>query len=462
MTDLAKQFTVHKIAYETKPYPSLKERKILIKHLKKLLKENVKDLAEAVSKDFSIRAYEETLLLEVFPTLKAIDYCLKHIQKWMLSKKKKVSWYLKPAEPWVSPQPLGVVGIIVPWNYPIYLSIVPMIYALAAGNRVLIKFSELSTNTGKFFEALLNQSSLPVTVTTGGKKLGQEFAALPFGKLLFTGSSAVGREVMATASSELTPLILELGGKSPALISRSLNHKHLDRLFIGKCLNAGQTCIAPDYVLLPEGMVLEFEEKFANFIERHYPNISENPQYSNIISVKHRNRLETLLEDAKKKGATIRRFGEKLEQARIVPTLVLNVNADMLLLQEEIFGPIFPLMTYKSFDEALNYIRSRPNPLALYYFGSASDEISKLKQDSLSGALVINDTLTQMLVDDLPFGGVGASGFGEYHGEEGFKAFSKVKPIFIQKRLSLHSWLYPPYGRLTRYFLKYFSGIHYD
>lgn len=456
------EFKNIKAEFAMNAHPSLQERKAILLALKKALQNNADTVAEAINKDFTHRSVEESLFLEIFPTINAINYCLKNMKHWMKSRSRDVSWLFLPAKAYVVPQPLGVVGNIVPWNYPVFLAIVPALYALAAGNRVMIKMSELSANTGLVLKSLMQSSGLEhyIFIVNGDVSVSEEFAALPFGHLIFTGSTAVGKLVMKAASNNLTPVTLELGGKSPAILSTSMNPKYFNRLFMGKLFNAAQTCVAPDYLLVPMGWNERVEEEFKKFIDVHYPELMNNDNYSSIITEEHKKRLLNLVDDAKANGAHIVQFGDLALNSNKMPFyLLFGVTNDMLVMKEEIFGPILPVLNYTSLNEAVEYINSVPNPLALYYFGEDKVEMKFIQIKTLSGALTINDTLMHTAIDDLPFGGVGQSGMGHYHGKEGFDAFSKLKPVFIQRRFSAVTWLYPPYGALLRTVLAWIGGI---
>ncbi|HAT1596161.1 TPA: aldehyde dehydrogenase family protein [Legionella pneumophila] len=447
---------------KSNPYPSLSERKAQLIAIKKILQTEAYTLAEAINKDFTHRPVEETLFLEIFPTIKAINFCLKKMKKWMKKRRRNVSWLFIPAKAYVIPQPLGVVGIMVPWNYPVYLALVPAIYALAAGNRVMIKMSELSPHIGDTLLKLMHAAGLnhSIRVINGDIELSKQFASLPFGHLMFTGSTNVGKLVMKAASDNLTPVTLELGGKSPAILSPTMNPAYFKRLFMGKLFNAAQTCIAPDYLLIPKGWEDRVEREFRKFINTFYPDLMSNEQYSNIISERHKKRLLDLVEDARSKGARIVEFGHSIPNSSKLPVFLLfDITNDMLVMKEEIFGPILPVLTYNSINDAVDYINSSPNPLALYYFGEDKIEIKIIQTKTLSGALTINETLMHIAIDDLPFGGVGHSGMGHYHGKEGFDTFSKLKPVLVQRFISTVSWLYPPYGALMRMFLAWVGGI---
>ncbi|KTC78235.1 aldehyde dehydrogenase family protein [Legionella brunensis] len=454
-SQLKEQFSKH-------PYPSVKERRTSLLTLKKLLQNHAEDIAKAVNEDFSHRARYETLLLEVFPLINAINYCLKNLKKWTKPRERHVSWLFKPAFAYLLPQPLGVVGVVVPWNYPVLLALGPSIYALAAGDRVMIKNSELTPKTGEILGKLIKNSTLnnQIVVVNGGVEVAEKFISLPFGHLLFTGSTKVGKLVMKGAAENLTPVTLELGGKSPAFISTTINENHFSRLFMGKIVNAGQTCIAPDYLLIPKGWEKRIENFVKDFINCHYPQLSVNQDYSSIISTAHQERLNAILHDACQKGASLVQIGQDEKENRKMPFyLLFNVNNTMKVMQEEIFGPLLPVISYSSLTHAIEKINSLPNPLVIYYFGNDRSEKEVLEKRTLSGALTINDTLTHIAIDSLPFGGVGQSGMGHYHGQEGFDIFSKLKPVFVQRRFTTVQWFYPPHGKLIKFLLGWVAGI---
>ncbi|WP_298625262.1 coniferyl aldehyde dehydrogenase [uncultured Legionella sp.] len=460
--DLKSQFEALERQYKLNPFPALKERKNILLAIKKIVQQEAYTIAEAVNKDFTHRSTDETLFLEIFPTIRAIDYCLKKMKHWMKKRRRNVSWLFLPASAYVIPQPLGVIGNLVPWNYPVYLSIVPALYALAAGNRVMIKMSELSTHTGLVLHSLFHTMGLDnfIQVVNGGIDVSEQFSELPFGHLMFTGSTRVGKLVMKAASENLTPVTLELGGKSPAILSSTMNINYFKRLFMGKLFNAAQTCIAPDYLLVPEGWDRVVEAEFKKFIHVHYPELMSNDNYSSIITSDHKARLLDILDDARLKGARIVEFGTEKSRSNKMPMyLLFNATNDMKVMKEELFGPVLPVLNYKKFDDAIAYVNASPNPLVLYYFGESKQEKEDIQIRTLSGALTINDTIMHVAIDDLPFGGVGHSGMGQYHGPEGFNTFSKLKPVLVQKRFSPCVLLYPPYGRLMKLFLTCIAGI---
>lgn len=461
--NLEKTFKELKQLHLDNNYPERQERLNQLKRLLALVQQHAEELAEAVSKDFAQRAREESLVLEIYPTVKAIQYCIRHCSGWMKKRRRHASWLYFPAYCYLYPQPLGVIGVMSPWNYPIYLALIPAAYALAAGNRVMVKMSELSTHTGKLLIQLLKQADLDhhIQIINGDVAVSKVFAQLPFDHLIFTGSTPVGKLVMRAASENLTPVTLELGGKSPAVISPTVNPDHLGRLVMGKLFNAGQTCIAPDFLMIPTGWQQQLVERIKALVDGFYPHLLDNPNYSGIVNQHHRQRLMSLLEDAREKGAEVIAVGETTTDntAKLPLYLVFKVNSTMRIMQEEIFGPIWPVMTWQNFSEVLAQIRAMPHPLALYYFGQDQQEMRQLRAQTLSGALSINETVIHISVDDLPFGGVGASGMGNYHGREGFDSLSCVKPVFVQRRFSAMKWLYPPYGRFLHFFLRWMGGI---
>jgi acyl-CoA reductase-like NAD-dependent aldehyde dehydrogenase len=350
-------------------------------------------------------------------------------------------------------QPLGVVGIVVPWNYPIYLALGPLVAALAAGNRVLVKMSEAAPRTGELLARLVAQRFDPalLNIVNGGPELAREFVALPFDHLLFTGSTAVGKEVMRAAAGNLTPVTLELGGKSPAIVGRGIDVADAaSKIMFGKCLNAGQTCIAPDYALVPQERIEAFVAAARDAVGRMYPRLAANPQYSSIVNARHRERLRGLLDEARVAGARVEEINPAAEDfaasPKMAPHLVVGAHDATRLMREEIFGPLLPVVGYRDLGEAIAYVNARPRPLALYVFDHDAAAVARVLDETVSGGATVNETLLHIAQDDLPFGGVGASGMGAYHGRAGFETFSKAKPVFYQPRLNLLGLFRPPYG----------------
>ena len=450
LSDLHLLLDKQRQAYAAHPYPPLEQRQQWLKSLRQLLSDEREVLIDAISQDFSHRSADETLFAELMPSLHGIDYTLKHLKRWMKPSARSVDVMFQPASAHVMYQPLGVIGIIVPWNYPLYLAMGPLIGALAAGNRVMLKLSEFTPATGRLLKDLLGRIFPEdcVAVVLGEADVAVAFSGLAFDHLLFTGSTQVGKLVMRAAAEHLTPVTLELGGKSAAIVSADVPLKDAaQRIAWGKTLNAGQTCIAPDYVLVPENRVQGFVDAYRQVMHSFYPTLIDNPDYTAIINERQLARLEHLKTDAVAKGARLIPLYEQGQGRRMAHCLVLDVNDDMQVMQEEIFGPLLPVVAYRDLEQALAYITERPRPLALYYFGYNKVEQQRVLQNSHSGGVCINETLLHVAVDDLPFGGVGPSGMGRYHGHEGFLTFSHAKSVLAKQRVNSSLAIYPPYGR---------------
>jgi coniferyl-aldehyde dehydrogenase len=448
--ELERLFAAQRQAFAANPMPSAEQRLQWLGSLHELLRAGQQALIDAISRDFSHRSADETLLAELIPSLRGIKDARKNLKKWMKPSRRKVGIAFQPASAKVVYQPLGVVGIIVPWNYPLFLAIGPMIGALAAGNRVMLKLSESTPATGALLKNLFAQVFPEdlVAVVLGEAEAGIAFSRLPFDHLLFTGATSVGKHVMRAAAENLTPVTLELGGKSPAIVSHDVPLQDAaERIAFGKTLNAGQTCIAPDYVLVPEDRVEGFVEAYKAAVLGFYPTLADNPDYTAIINHRQLARLNHYLDDAQSKGAEIISLYERGQDRRLPFSLLLNVSDDMLVMQDEIFGPLLPVVPYSRIDQAFAYINQRPRPLALYYFGYNKAEQQRVLEQTHSGGVCLNDTLLHVAQDDLPFGGVGPSGMGHYHGHDGFLTFSKAKAVLIKQRLNAARLIYPPYGK---------------
>ncbi len=436
-------------AYRANPMPSAEQRRAWLKALRELILGENQALIKAVSRDFSNRAAEETLLAEIMPSLHGIDYASKRLGKWMKPSRRSVGLAFQPAAAKVVYQPLGVVGVIVPWNYPLYLAFGPLIGALAAGNRVMIKMSESTPATSQLVKELLARifPEDMVAVVLGEAEVGQAFSRLPFDHLLFTGATSIGKHVMRAAAENLVPVTLELGGKSPAIVSADVPLADAaERIAFGKTMNAGQTCVAPDYVLVPQDRLEGFVAAYRAAVQRFYPKLENNPDYTAIINERQLGRLKGYIADAEAKGAQLVPLFPGDQGRRLAHSLVLNVSDEMKLMQEEIFGPLLPIVPYQHLDEAFAYINDRPRPLALYYFGYDKGEQQRVLHETHSGGVCLNDTLLHVAQDDMPFGGVGPSGMGHYHGHEGFLTFSKAKGVLIKQRFNAARLIYPPYG----------------
>lgn len=429
-----------------------------LRRLRQLLSEHRGALAAAISADFGQRSRQETELLEITPLIDSINHSLRHGRGWMTARRRAVGIKYWPGRASLEPQPLGVCGIVVPWNYPLALSVGPLNSALVAGNRAMVKMSELSPHLGELLARLVAASFAEdeLRIFNGGVDFSRRFCALPFDHLLFTGSTLVGREVMRAASEHLTPVTLELGGKSPAIIGPGpMSDAHfgrlVQRLVVGKTLNAGQTCIAPDYVLVPRARVGHFADAARRAASGFYPN-GDTRDYTSIVSARHYERLQFLLDDAVARGASavpLTSIRSDPGRRLFAPVLLNDCDPGSRVLDEEIFGPILPVLPYDDLHQALAWINARARPLALYLFETDRATIRHVIAHTVSGGVTVNDTLLHVAQDTLPFGGVGASGMGCYHGEEGFRDFSHFKPVFRQRRFSPVRWLYPPFGRLA-------------
>ena len=445
--------TLHRMrtAQAADPVPAWHARAGRLKRLARMLREQRAAFAAAIDADFGRRPIEETELLELFPSLSAVRHALRHGQRWMRPRRASTALVFLPGRNRLLPQPRGVVGIVVPWNYPLYLAVGPLVDALAAGNRVMIKMSEYTPRFSALFAEQVARcfADDEVVVVTGDAAIAQAFTALPFDHLLFTGSTAVGHQVMRAASANLTPVTLELGGKSPAIVGPGARFEAaVERILFGKLVNAGQTCIAPDYVLLPRDRIADFVAAARTVAARLYPDLARNRQYASIASDRHYERLLALRDEALAAGAQAEPLGEGDAARRVLPpTLLTGVGEDTAVLREEIFGPLLPLVPYDDLDQALAWIATRPHPLALYLFEQDERLIERVLARTHAGGVTINDTLYHIAQHGLPFGGVGASGMGGYHGEAGFRTFSHLKPVFRQARWNGAGLLNPPYGR---------------
>lgn len=448
--DLQRLLQRQRDAFAAQPMPGAEQRIQWLTALRERLVAHRESLIEAISRDFGNRAREETLMAELMPSLHAIDYAKKRVRRWMKPSRRKVGLVFQPASAQVVYQPLGVVGVIVPWNYPLYLAIGPLVGALAAGNRVLLKMSEYTPATADCLQKLLGEAFDEdlVAVVQGEAEVGAAFSRLPLDHLLFTGATGIGRHVMRAAAENLTPVTLELGGKSPAIVSASVPLEDAaERIAFGKAVNAGQTCVAPDYVLVPRERLDGFVEAYRKVMLRFFPTLADNPDYTSIINERQQQRLLGYLEDARQQGARVIELYPEAQGRRLPHCLLLDVSDQMQVMREEIFGPLLPVIPYDHLEEALAYVNARPRPLALYYFGYERDEQQRVLEQTHSGGVCLNDTLMHVAQDDLPFGGIGPSGMGHYHGHEGFLTFSKAKAVFAKQRFNGARPIYPPYGR---------------
>ncbi|HVS57288.1 MAG TPA: coniferyl aldehyde dehydrogenase [Casimicrobiaceae bacterium] len=453
--DLRCLFDAQRDAYAREPYPSLALRYDRLERLAVLIEEHEQEIVAAIGADFGTRPAQETRLAELFVIAAGIRHARRSLSRWMAQQRVPTPVYLWPGRSRLLRQPLGVVGVISPWNYPVQLALLPVLAALAAGNRVMLKPSELTSKTSALLARMVAQHFAPdeFAVVTGGPDVGDAFSRLPFDHLFFTGSTAVGRKIALAAAANLTPVTLELGGKSPALIHADADLRAAaPRLATGKLLNAGQTCIAPDYALVPASRVDALAAAVRDSAASLYPSFRDNPDYSSIVNDAHYRRLTALIDDAVRKGARAVAVdpGAAAPDApsrKLAPTVLVGVNDSMAIMKEEIFGPVLPIEAYDSLDQAIGKINARPRPLSLYMFGGDAAARRRVLERTAAGGVTIDDTLLHFSNENLPFGGIGASGIGAYHGERGFLTFSHQKAVFIQPRLSLTWLLRPPYGK---------------
>jgi len=462
MSDLSAQLSTLRAAQCAEGPPSRRHRARLLQRLLAELLDRREALCAAVDADFGGRSRHETLLAEIFPTAQAARHALRHLGRWMAPRRVWPGRAFLPASARVTATPAGVVGIVGPWNYPVILTLSPVIAAIAAGNRVMVKPSEHCPSVAHELERLLTAALGPerVTVVQGDDSVGREFSHLPFDHLLFTGSTGVGRAVLAAAAENLVPVTLELGGKSPVIVADDHDiNLAAQRIAAGKLLSAGQTCIAPDYVLLPERRVEAFVTAYRQAVQQMYPSFADNPDYTAIQNDRHLARLHGLIEEARAGGATVISLADDDDDCAVVgklaPCLVLDASPGCRLLHEEIFGPVLPLVSCPDVAQALAFVGQRPRPLVVYMFSRDRSCQDQVRQGSTSGALVFNETLLQKGVEGLPFGGTGESGMGRYHGRAGFETFSVMRSEFHQSKFNLAGWIRPPYGPRTERLLRW-------
>ncbi|PCJ71159.1 MAG: coniferyl aldehyde dehydrogenase [Rhodobiaceae bacterium] len=442
--------------------PSVERRIDWIDRAIALLVDNQKEIAAAMAADFGHRSIEQSLLTDIMGSIGPLKHAKKHVREWSKAEKRKVLFPLGlfGAKARIEYQPKGVVGVISPWNFPINLTFVPLGGIFAAGNRVMIKPSEYTPATSELMARMFREAydETEVAVVTGGPAVGEAFSRQPFDHLLFTGATSVAHHVMRAAAENLVPLTLELGGKSPVIVSKSAKMDDAAaKIMTGKTMNAGQICLAPDYVFVPESKIDEFVGAVQKSVKKMYPTLKDNPDYTSIVNQRHFDRLNSYVDDARAKGATIIEVNPANEDFsqqphhKIPPTLVLNPTDDMKVMQEEIFGPLLPIKTYKDSDETIDYINANDRPLGLYYFGEDKAEEKKVLENTTSGGVTVNDVIMHISMEDLPFGGVGPSGMGAYHGFDGFREFSHAKAIYTQAKASFVAEMFrPPYGDGTR------------
>ncbi|ACB93675.1 coniferyl aldehyde dehydrogenase [Beijerinckia indica] len=446
--------------------PSLDQRRADLKTLKTAILARRSEIERAIESDFGHRPRQETAIMEIMTLIQGIDYLSRNLRRFMRPLRRHVAPQMRFASARIEYQPLGVIGIMAPWNYPLSLALMPLATAIAAGNRAMLKPSEFTPAMSSLLAAMLTDifPEEQVAVVTGDAIVGAAFSALPFDHLVFTGSTKVGHAVMRAASDNLVPVTLELGGKSPVVVGKDYPlDQAASGIAYGKLANAGQTCIAPDYAMMPADAIEPFVTAYDKAVTALYPEGPAGKDYTSIINEHHSARLKGLLEDARAKGARVIEVGKQPDEAHnrphtLAPTVVLGVNDSMRIMQEEIFGPILPILSYHDIDDVIASINARPRPLALYYFGGNDEDRRKMLMRTTSGNVTINNTMMHYAQDDLPFGGIGPSGMGAYHGIEGFRSLSHAKGIFEQGRWNAASLLRPPFGKLADTILKVMLG----
>ena len=450
-------FDAQKFASKVTPYTDYESRLSTLKTLYRLVDDNSKEICAALNRDFSCRSEPESLISDITGSLSSIRYMIKNLRKLMRSRRRRTSiWYL-PAKNTVTPVPIGVVGIMSPWNYPVQLMVAPAASALAAGNRVMAKMSEMAPNTADVMQTLV-AGAFPTeqfTVVVGDAEVSAEFSSIPFDHLLFTGSTQVGRKIAVAAAKNLTPVTLELSGKSPVIITENCDVEEAARRTIwGKSLNSGQTCVAPDYALVPQNQLVDFIRGCRKAYSDFYPQGAEDETYTAIIDQRHFQRINMLLEDARANSEEVLSLAPLAKNHQKIPvTLVINPKPNAYIAQEEVFGPLLAVYTYKTLSDAIAIIHRFEDPLAMYIFTRYQQEAEYLRKQIRAAGVSVNDTLLHFLQNDLPFGGRGTSGYGRYHGKEGFDTFSHLQPLFHQRgigRFTSLKLIYPPYGPISR------------
>jgi len=460
--DLRTVFDTQCDAHRFDPYPEWPRRRDRLLRLQQVLRENETAIEDAIDSDFGGRPRMETQAAEIFPSLAEISSALRHGRRWMKPRPARVSRWFLPARAWVMPRPLGVVGVITPWNYPLFLSIGPLAGALAAGNRAMVKLAEHTPAFSSLMQRLIAERfrADELAVVIGGPETGAAFAALPFDHLVFTGSSTVGRKVMAAAAANLTPVTLELGGKSPAVVAPGYPLEHAaTRIMTGKLLNAGQTCVAPDYALVARGEIEAFVECARAVAARMYPAGLRDPDFCSIVDARQYARLTGYLDEAAGRGArVVEAFaaGSRDDAAhRLGAVLLVDPPPGLAVMRDEIFGPILPVLPYDRPEDAVAFVNAMPRPLALYWFDRDRARAQWALKHTHVGGACINETLVHLAQEGLPFGGVGPSGMGHYHGQWGFDTLSKLTPVFRQARVNGMGLFAPPYRPIARRLLEF-------
>lgn len=457
-SELDASFSLLRRAWQTEPVVPLERRRRALEALKRAITRSTPQMVAAANADFGCRSEFTTKVGDILTMQSELDYVLRRLSAWAKPEARRTELHFRFGRGQVQHQALGVVGVLAPWNYPFRLALGPVVAAVAAGNRVLLKPSELAPRSAELTRSIVAAAFETDHVRTvlGDTSIGEQLCRLPLDHLFFTGSTAVGRSVLMAASANLTPVTLELGGKCPAIVQRDYPHRRAaTRILAGKLFNAGQTCMAPDHVWVHASRLDEFLRELRLACWRSYPRLGDNDDYTSIVNRRHYERLVALIDDAARHGAAVETLNPGKETLRVsrrklAPTLVWNVSDSMRLAKEEVFGPVLPVHVYESTDELLAQLLQKPAPLAQYYFDTDRHRRRDVIARTRSGTVCVNDVMLQSIQNDLPFGGVGESGTGKYHGREGFQCFTHARSVFRQGRVNAGSLLLPPYGRLAR------------
>jgi acyl-CoA reductase-like NAD-dependent aldehyde dehydrogenase len=467
-SELSEVFARQRAAFDRNPAPSLQQRRATLLKLERLIEQNRLILAEAANADFGTRSGFETEMSEIVGTISIIRFMRRRLRSWMSPRRRSVSMWYMPAKNRVEPRPLGVVGVVSPWNFPLNLALVPAATALAAGNRVMLKVSEFTPHTSSVFKRLIEENFSPEMfyVTDGGGEIASQFTTLPFDHLLFTGSTQVGKIVAKAAAENLTPVTLELGGKSPVIVDKNYSiERAATTVAWAKVFNGGQVCVAPDYVLVPRGREKEFAVAARQAARKLYPQVAGNPQYTAILNQRHYDRVTGYINEAHARDLEVITAEDPelgRERRQLPLTMIINPPADATVMKDEIFGPVLPIIGYDSDDAAVDFVNSRSTPLALYLLSNGNQRQQQWLTRIPSGSAVVNDLIVGYLQNDLPFGGLGGSGYGSYHGREGFDAMSHLRPVMYQRHILGHTgvqMLYPPYKPIADVLLKLMRRI---
>ncbi|WP_203292474.1 coniferyl aldehyde dehydrogenase [Maricaulis parjimensis] len=444
-----------KAAFKAERHRPIDKRKADLDRVAQLCRDNAEAIAEAISRDFGNRAREESIIAEIAFVIQDVAHTKKHLAKWMKTRRVGVPMTLMPGKAEIRREPKGVVGIVAPWNYPFQLAIAPLVAALGAGCRAIIKPSEYTPATAELMKTLLASAFEEdhVAVITGGPAVGEAFTGLKFDHLFYTGSTQVGRLVAKAAAENLVPVTLELGGKSPAIVTPDYPRDSAAKSIAwGKFFNAGQTCVAPDYVMTPKGSETAMGEAIVSAVQHQFPDASTDDAYTAIVSDRHYERLNAMIDEARKGGATVLQPEHDAQAAqaarKIPPTVLINPPADSKVMSEEIFGPVLPVIGYSELDSAIGYVTDRDHPLALYVYSTDKVQAQRVLDATQSGGAGVNINLLHLSVPDLPFGGIGASGQGAYHGKDGFDTFTHDRSVFSTGKWHPSRLLAPPYGKL--------------